>query len=230
MQTKNANQWQTCLVQVPGQLHGGLHLYVVLEEALSERGLVVGLARLGLDGRPHAPRTELRLGRGKSGLTQSPRKRGGTTPTHGRTTRRLPRGASTGGLHAPRFHTSRACALMCAALWSCGLPRQGGESERRRLTVGRRVSYPEAQAQVVCMHHALMLRAPNPNDIQTISKPYANNPNQMQTKSKPYANCIQTNPILSKPYPKPSAVTSHRVPQSLHASRACALTCAALWL
>ena len=54
MQTKHANQWRTCLVQVPGQLHGGLHLHVVLEEALPERGLVVGLARLGLDGRLHA--------------------------------------------------------------------------------------------------------------------------------------------------------------------------------
>ena len=54
MQTKHANQWRTCLVQVPGQLHGGLHLHVVLEEALPKRGLVVGLARLGLDGRLHA--------------------------------------------------------------------------------------------------------------------------------------------------------------------------------
>ena len=42
MQTKHANQWRTCLVQVPGQLH---------EEALPERGLVVSLVCLGLDGR-----------------------------------------------------------------------------------------------------------------------------------------------------------------------------------
>ena len=38
-------------------LHGGLHLRVVLEEALPERGLVVGLARLGLDGRLHSGTT-----------------------------------------------------------------------------------------------------------------------------------------------------------------------------
>ena len=42
---------QTCLVQVPRQLDRRLHLHVVLEEAAAERGLVVGLARLGLDGR-----------------------------------------------------------------------------------------------------------------------------------------------------------------------------------
>jgi len=44
---------QTCLVhwQVPRQLDRCLHLHVVLEEAAAERGLVVGLARLGLDGR-----------------------------------------------------------------------------------------------------------------------------------------------------------------------------------
>ena len=52
--TKHANQWRTCLVQVPGQLHRGLRLHVVLEEALPERGLVVGLVRLGLDGRLYA--------------------------------------------------------------------------------------------------------------------------------------------------------------------------------
>ena len=42
---------RTCLVQVPRQLDRRLHLHVVLEEAAAERGLVVGLARLGLDGR-----------------------------------------------------------------------------------------------------------------------------------------------------------------------------------
>ena len=49
---------------MPGQLHGGLHLHVqvVLEEALSERSLVVGLARLGLDGRLHAGLGHLRRG------------------------------------------------------------------------------------------------------------------------------------------------------------------------
>ncbi len=41
---------QTCLVQVPRQLNRRLHLHVVLEEAAAERGVVVGLARLGLDG------------------------------------------------------------------------------------------------------------------------------------------------------------------------------------
>ena len=61
-QTNDANQRQTCLVEVPGQLHGGLHLHVVLEEALSERSLVVGLARLGLDGRLHAGLGHLRRG------------------------------------------------------------------------------------------------------------------------------------------------------------------------
>ena len=45
---------------MPGQLHGGLHLHVVLEEALPERGLVVGLVRLGLDGRLHAGLGHLR--------------------------------------------------------------------------------------------------------------------------------------------------------------------------
>ena len=42
---------QTCLVQVQRQLDHSLHLHVVLEEAAAERGLFVGLARLGLDGR-----------------------------------------------------------------------------------------------------------------------------------------------------------------------------------
>ena len=46
-----ANPVRTCLVQVPRQLDRRLHLHVVLEEAAAERGLVVGLARLGLDGR-----------------------------------------------------------------------------------------------------------------------------------------------------------------------------------
>ena len=43
----------TGFVQVPLQLHRRLHLHVVLEEAAAERGLVVGLLRLGLDGRLH---------------------------------------------------------------------------------------------------------------------------------------------------------------------------------
>ena len=42
---------QTCLVQVQRQLDHSLHLHVVLEEAAAERGLVVGHARLVLDGR-----------------------------------------------------------------------------------------------------------------------------------------------------------------------------------
>ena len=46
--------------EVPGKLHDGLHLSVVLEEALSEQGLVVGLALLGLDGRLHAGLGRLR--------------------------------------------------------------------------------------------------------------------------------------------------------------------------
>ena len=46
-----ANLARTCLVQVPRQLDRRLHLHVVLEEAAAERGVVVGLARLGLDGR-----------------------------------------------------------------------------------------------------------------------------------------------------------------------------------
>ena len=46
-----ANPVRTCLVQVPRQLDRRLHLHVVLEEAAAERGVVVGLARLGLDGR-----------------------------------------------------------------------------------------------------------------------------------------------------------------------------------
>ncbi len=43
----------TGFVQVPLQPHRHLHLYVVLEEAAAERGLVVGLPRRGrgLDGR-----------------------------------------------------------------------------------------------------------------------------------------------------------------------------------
>ena len=45
-----ANPVRTCLVQVPRQLDRRLHLHVVLEEAAAERGVVVGLARLGLDG------------------------------------------------------------------------------------------------------------------------------------------------------------------------------------
>ncbi len=48
-----ANLDQTCLVQVPRQVHHSIHLHVVLEEAAAERSLVVGLARLGLDGRFH---------------------------------------------------------------------------------------------------------------------------------------------------------------------------------
>ena len=36
---------------MPRHLDRRLHLHVVLEEAAAERGLVVGLARLGLDGR-----------------------------------------------------------------------------------------------------------------------------------------------------------------------------------
>ena len=47
MQTKHANQWRTCLVQVPGQLHGGLHLHVVLRRLCPNEAwllvLVVGL-------------------------------------------------------------------------------------------------------------------------------------------------------------------------------------------
>ena len=63
---------QTCLVQVPRQLDRRLRLHVVLEEAATERGLVVGLARLGLDGllvpglrhlRRHGPDAARRPGR-----------------------------------------------------------------------------------------------------------------------------------------------------------------------
>ena len=43
----------TGFVQVPLHLHRRLHLHVVLEEAAAERGLIVGLLRLGLDGRLH---------------------------------------------------------------------------------------------------------------------------------------------------------------------------------
>ena len=46
-----ANLARTCLIQVPRQLDRSLHLHVVLKEAAAERGVVVGLARLGLDGR-----------------------------------------------------------------------------------------------------------------------------------------------------------------------------------
>ena len=48
-----ANYVHTGFVQVPLHLHRRLHLHVVLEEAAAERGLVVGLLRLGLDGRLH---------------------------------------------------------------------------------------------------------------------------------------------------------------------------------
>jgi len=48
-----ANLLHTGFVQVPLHLHRRLHLHVVLEEAAAERGLVVGLLRLGLDGRLH---------------------------------------------------------------------------------------------------------------------------------------------------------------------------------
>jgi len=41
------NSVHTGFVQVPLQLHRHLHLHVVLEEAAAERGLVVGLPRLG---------------------------------------------------------------------------------------------------------------------------------------------------------------------------------------
>ena len=60
MQTKHANRWRTCLVQLPGQLHDGLHLLVVLEEALPEQVLIVGLVCLGLDGRLHVGLCHLR--------------------------------------------------------------------------------------------------------------------------------------------------------------------------
>ena len=45
---------------MPGQLDGGLHVLVVLQEAHSEGGLVVGVLRLGLDGRLHAGLRHLR--------------------------------------------------------------------------------------------------------------------------------------------------------------------------
>ena len=54
------NPSHTFLVQVPGQLDGGLHVLVVLQEAHSEGGLVVGVLRLGLDGRLHAGLRHLR--------------------------------------------------------------------------------------------------------------------------------------------------------------------------
>ena len=47
---------QTGFVQVPLHLYRRLHLHVVLEEAATERGLVVGLPRRGLDGRLHPGR------------------------------------------------------------------------------------------------------------------------------------------------------------------------------
>ncbi len=43
----NLNSVHTGFVQVQLQLHRRLHLHVVLEEAAAERGLVVGLPRLG---------------------------------------------------------------------------------------------------------------------------------------------------------------------------------------
>ncbi len=43
----------TGFVQVVRQLYRRLHLHVGLEDAAAERGLVVGLLRLGLDGRLH---------------------------------------------------------------------------------------------------------------------------------------------------------------------------------
>ena len=63
--------------QVPGhcgQLLGGLrvHLHVVLEETLPERGLVVGLVRLGLDGRPQADRAALSLAVTRTVLASGP--------------------------------------------------------------------------------------------------------------------------------------------------------------
>jgi hypothetical protein len=42
-----ANSVHTGFVQVQLQLHRRLHLHVVPEEAAAERGLVVGLPRLG---------------------------------------------------------------------------------------------------------------------------------------------------------------------------------------
>ena len=49
----DANWVHTGLVQVTLHLHRRLHLHVVLEDAAAKRGLVVGLLRLGLDGRLH---------------------------------------------------------------------------------------------------------------------------------------------------------------------------------
>ncbi len=48
-----ANSLHTGFVQVPLHLHRRLHLHVVLEESAAERGLVVGLLRLGLDCQLH---------------------------------------------------------------------------------------------------------------------------------------------------------------------------------
>ncbi len=44
-----ANYVHTGFVQVQLHLHRRLHFHVVLEEAAAERGLVVGLLRLGLE-------------------------------------------------------------------------------------------------------------------------------------------------------------------------------------
>jgi hypothetical protein len=51
---------QTSFVQVLRQLHGRLHVHVVLQEAPAKQGLVVGLPRLGLDGRLHPALRRLR--------------------------------------------------------------------------------------------------------------------------------------------------------------------------
>ena len=45
---------------MPAHLDGGLRVLVVLQEAHSEGGLVVGVLRLGLDGRLHAGLRHLR--------------------------------------------------------------------------------------------------------------------------------------------------------------------------
>jgi hypothetical protein len=50
----------TCIVQVVRQLDRRLHLHVGLEDAAAERCLVVGLLRLGLDGRLHPALGEVR--------------------------------------------------------------------------------------------------------------------------------------------------------------------------
>jgi len=56
----SVNMVQTSFVQVPRQLHRRLHVHVVLQEAPAERGLVVGLPRLGLHGRLHPALRRLR--------------------------------------------------------------------------------------------------------------------------------------------------------------------------